>query len=135
MAAEATQVQGPRVIYMAPSMLLPKGVTAPPQAAAPAQAATPQAAQAPAATGTAAHAGIAGPAQAKVGVLQRILGLLPVATGLAQAMIGFFITNGKISLAAVPLLGKMPAFLIGGLVAATAMPTLMQGIAKLLGKT
>jgi hypothetical protein len=120
-------------VYVAPSLLV-KGGSAPAPAAA--AAGTTQTAATSAPSQTVGDTPTAGIEQAKKApsLLQRILGIMPVATGLTQALLGFFITNGRVSLAAVPLLSKLPPFLVGSLVAATAMPTLLQGIGKLIGK-
>lgn len=121
----------PRITYIAPSQLVPGG-EAPAQAPQPAQ----PAAQTQPAEATGKKKATAGLKQALAGggLLGRVLGLIPLAAGLTQAIAGFFITRGTISLAAVPILGSMPAFLVGSLVAATAMPSIMGGIGKLIGK-
>lgn len=129
-AASPTAASLPRITYVAPSLSGPGGAVAAPPAtpAAPAQpAAHTPAATLPAKTG-------AKQASKGVSLLGRVMGLIPLAAGLAQAIAGFFITRGTISLAAVPILGSLPAFLVGGLVAATAMPSIMQGIGKIIGK-
>jgi hypothetical protein len=59
---------------------------------------------------------------------------MPIAAGVAQVIVGLMISRGTVSLAAVPLIGGLPKMIIGGLVASTAMPSIMQGAARLLGK-
>lgn len=49
-------------------------------------------------------------------------------------IVGLLITRGTIPITAAPLIGAVPKFVIGGLVAATATPTLLGGFARLLGK-
>lgn len=137
-AHTAPAATGPRVVELAAgSTLLPAGASAA-SAAAPAG---PQAAATPAAgedAGSATSDSKAAPApqQARRGValLGRLLGVMPLAAGLTQIMLGLMITRGTVSIAAVPLLGSLPKFLVGGLVASTATPSLMGGIMKLLGK-
>lgn len=133
-AAVQPQVQRPRVVYVKPSMLVPGGTPAP--AAKPAAPTAPAAPTQPAATTPAQPTAPSAPAQqakAGPGLLQRALGAIPLAAGLTQALVGFMITNGTISLAAVPLLGTVPGWIVGTLVGATAVTSIMQGVRAVLG--
>lgn len=121
---------GPRVVEIASgSVTMPEGASAssgtvPPPDPAAATPAPDSAMDAPA------------PVQARKGaaLLGRALGLMPLAAGLTQIVLGLMITRGTLSLAAVPVLGALPKFLVGGLVASTAMPSVASGVMKLLGK-
>jgi hypothetical protein len=145
MPVAAAAPAGPRIVEIAGgSLSMPGGAgegagppapagTAAPQATSPVPAGQPAATPAP---GTPASPAASAPAQAKGGValLGRLLGILPLAAGLTQIVLGLMITRGTISIAAVPLLGALPKFITGGLVASTAMPSVMSGVMKLLGK-
>ena len=130
----ATQVQRPTVRYVKPSLLVPGG--AQPAAGQPAGTpAAPKPSSAPSPTPQAQPAR-SGAAQAAAGpsLLGRLMGLVPLAAGLTQAAVGFMITNGTISLAAVPLLGSVPGWIVGTLVGATAVGSIMQGVKAVLGR-
>lgn len=59
---------------------------------------------------------------------------MPLASGITQILLGIFITKGTISLAGVPLLGSIPKFIVGSLVASTAGPSVISAVMQLLGK-
>lgn len=149
----AGPVQAPQIVYVPPgSMQLPSGYSGAPAApstpaataangAVPAQpgAAPPAITPAPtpgAATGPTATVATTGATAARVGasLLGRAMALLPIAAGLTQTIVGLLITKGTIPITAAPLIGGLPKFVVGGLVAATATPTLLGGVARLLGK-
>lgn len=121
----------PQVVYVAPSQVSPGGSATPaaPTQEAPAPAATPTTATAPKAA--------EGSTQAKKGanMLGRIMGLIPLAAGVAQVLVGFMITRGTLGIGAVPLIGKLPPLIAGGLVSSTAVTSIMAGLGKILGKT
>lgn len=146
MPAVESAPAGPRIVYMPSSPLL-AGVGEGTPAAQPASAPndTPQAPPAPTgATAVPASAvvpegqpGSQALSQGRAGVslLQRLAGLIPLAAGIAQIVVGFMITKGTIPLVAVPLLKSLPPFIVGALVSATAMGPVTAGLGKLLGKT
>ena len=118
----------PRVIEVAPgSTTLPAGV----RAAAP--AAPPGAVPAAGAAPVVAAPGVQ-QAGRGVSLLRRALAIMPLATGLTQLVLGLMITKGTVSLIGVPLLGSLPKFIVGGLVASSAGPSVISGVMQLLGK-
>ena len=127
--------QGPQIIEIAGSPVPPAATGGAPHSVAPGQPPASTPANTAAAHSTASSP--TGPVQAKAGasLLGRVLALLPIATGVVQVVLGLMITRGTVSLAAVPVLGALPKFVVGGLVTSTAMPSIMQGVRRLLGKS
>jgi fructose-specific phosphotransferase system IIC component len=52
-----------------------------------------------------------------------------------QLAVGFLITRGTIPIAAAPLIGSIPKFIVGGLVAASSSQQILAGVRALLGKS
>lgn len=137
----APATSSPQVIYLAPSRLVPGGAPQQPQTTAP-QTGAGQAAPTGAPQTSAPSQGsisqpsseATGQARSGASLLSRVMGLIPIGTGVVQSAVGMLITRGTISLVGIPVLGSLPPFIVGGLVAATAMPSIVRGIGKLLGK-
>ena len=129
----------PKLLFVpAGSITSPAGYAAPQAAVAPVAPSAPADPAVPApGTPEATQAAAAGPAQAHHGasMIGRVLGVIPLLAGVTQLLVGLAITRGTLPMAGIPLIGGLPKFLIGGLVAATSTTSLMEGVGKLLGKT